>query len=107
MKFLIDNALSPALALALTAAAHDAVHVRDYEMQAATDVDILNGARDQQRIVVSADTDFDTLLATRRERSPPVILRRRGTPRRPGLQAGLLLANFASLLRDLDAAVSW
>lgn len=38
MRFLADNALSPRLA----AAGHDAVHVRDYGMQAASDDEIFN-----------------------------------------------------------------
>jgi predicted nuclease of predicted toxin-antitoxin system len=38
VRFLIDNALSPILAEQLEEAGHEAAHVRDYDMQAASDV---------------------------------------------------------------------
>ena len=49
---------------------HDAVHVRDYGLQAATDDEIFERAQHEDRIVVSADTDFGTLLTLRVQANP-------------------------------------
>jgi predicted nuclease of predicted toxin-antitoxin system len=103
VRFLIDNALSPILAEQLEEAGHDTAHVRDYDMQAASDEEILIRAQHEQRVVVSADTDFGTLLATRREPEPSVVLFRHGTERRPERQAETLLSNLESIEADLAA----
>lgn len=103
MRFPIDNALSPILAVELRKAGHDAAHVRDYDMQAADDESILVRAQQEQRVVVSADTDFGTLFATRREDEPSIILFRHGTQRRPERQAETLLANLGAIEADLTA----
>ena len=65
MRLLVDNALSPALADLLRNAGHEAVHVREVGLHHADDEAIFERAAAEDFIVVSADTDFATLLATR------------------------------------------
>jgi len=61
MRFLVDNPVSPVVAEALRRNGHDAVHVLDYKLQAAADDVILARASDEDRIVVTSDTDFGLL----------------------------------------------
>ena len=97
MKFLIDNALSPALAVGLREAGHDAIHVRELGLQAEADEPIFDLAAKEERVIVSADTDFGAILATRHQTRPSLILFRRTLGRRSAAQLELLVKNLQSI----------
>jgi predicted nuclease of predicted toxin-antitoxin system len=103
VRFLVDNALSPALADDLRNAGHDALHVRDFQMQAAKDSEIFDKAAIDNRIVISADADFGTLLATSGSNKPSLILFRHDCARRASTQAALIVANLASFESALSS----
>ena len=87
----------------LRAAGHDAIHTLELGLERAEDDALLKLAADQQRVVVTGDTDFGALLALLRSRSPSVILfRSRRTPQASD-QAKMILDHLDDLADDLDA----
>ena len=101
MRFLLDQNQSHLLIGLLAEAGHDAVHVRDLELSRADDNEILQRARDDHRVVLSADTDFGELLARSNASGPSVVLFRRQGQRRAVDVAALLLANLDAVADDL------
>lgn len=97
MRFLIDQCLSPRLAEGLTELGHDAIHTAELGLESAEDSAILGAAREEGRIVITADSDFGTLLASTRATSPSVLYVRRGSGRRADALLELLALNLAAL----------
>jgi predicted nuclease of predicted toxin-antitoxin system len=79
MRFLIDMPLSPQLAAWLKQNGHEADHASAIGLHKAKDHHIIESARQQNRIVVTADLDFPQLLAISRAIDPGVILFRGGS----------------------------
>ena len=102
MNFLIDTSLSPTLVENLRRAGHDAVHVRHYGIHKAEDEIVFDRAIEEDRVVVSADARFATILNVRGPAKPSVIVFRRISPRRTEALAKLLLANLSNLSELLD-----
>jgi predicted nuclease of predicted toxin-antitoxin system len=103
LKFLVDQCLAAEVADGLVAAGHDAVHVSAHGMSRADDAELFARAAEEQRVLVSADTDFGGLLASPRVGVPSVVLYRGRSRRRPSDQVRILLANLPAVEDDLVA----
>ena len=103
MKFLVDNPLSPVFCKELCNAGLDAVHVRDLGLQKAKDEEIFQRALDENRIIISADTDFGTILAAMGTAKPSVVIFRCLSPRRPKEQAKIFLEMLPKVWEELKA----
>jgi predicted nuclease of predicted toxin-antitoxin system len=78
VKFLVDMPLSPAVARWLEQEGHDAVHAYDIGLSHASDEEVLHKAREEERVVVTADLDYPRLLALSGAGGPGLILFRGG-----------------------------
>lgn len=98
MKFLVDMPLSPTLAKWLIDAGHDAVHASALGMSRAPDTEIMSRAKEEGRIVVSADLDYPRLLALGQALEPGLILFRGGD-----WSDADVIVRMRELLRSLSA----
>jgi predicted nuclease of predicted toxin-antitoxin system len=73
MKLPLDQGVSRHTVELLQQFGIDAVHVSAYGMEAAADDEILQGAREEGRVVVTVDSDFHAILALSNSVSPSVI----------------------------------
>lgn len=102
MKLLLDANLSPEVGRRLKEAGHDAIHVGDIGLLTATDPKILQAAAQEERILLTADSDFGALLALGSLASPSVVLLRSADHLRPFEQAELIVANLPLIAEDLE-----
>ena len=70
--------LSPVLAVWLKSLGHDAAHACELELAQAPDFEILEQARREKRVIVTADLDFPRLLALAQSTGPGLMLFRGG-----------------------------
>jgi predicted nuclease of predicted toxin-antitoxin system len=70
--------LSPNLAAWLRQQGNDAVHANEVGLERAPDAMILERARNERRIIVTADLDYPRLLALTHSEGPGLILFRGG-----------------------------
>ena len=74
MRFLADAGVSPRTVEFLSGLGHDAVHVRTLGLQRSPDIELVNQARADSRIVLTFDLDFGEILALGVLDKPSVIL---------------------------------
>jgi len=92
MRWLLDQGLPRATTLLLAAAAHDAIHVGEIDMAAASDAEILLFGQSSERIIVTLDADFHALLAASNASKPSVIRIRKEGCKAPELSQLILRA---------------
>jgi predicted nuclease of predicted toxin-antitoxin system len=101
VRFLLDVCLPPETAELLRAVGHDCAH--DYELGLGGQEEQIMALADRDnRILVSAGTDFGELLANASVLAPSVILLRRANKRARSL-AAVVLANLEQVAGDLAA----
>lgn len=64
---------------------------------------VLGRASSEERVLISHDTDFGTLLAALGLTTPSFILFRSSDPIRPDEQAALIIANLDGVIGELEA----
>jgi len=78
MKFLLDMPVSSLLLKVLHAYGHEGVHAHQIGKDRAPDSELLDIARGEGRVIITADLDFPRLMALSLAEGPGIILFRGG-----------------------------
>jgi predicted nuclease of predicted toxin-antitoxin system len=102
MKFLGDMGISPRTIVLLREQGYDAIHLIEQNLERMTDPNILDKARQEERILLTVDLDFAQLLAISGESLPSVILFRLGNVSREVVNRHLfaVLNGYATELKN-------
>jgi len=102
MKFLGDMGIYPRTIALLREQGYDAIHLIEENLEKMTDQNILDKARQEERILLTVDLDFAQLLAISGDSLPSVILFRLGNVSREVVNRRLLaiLNNYATELTN-------
>jgi predicted nuclease of predicted toxin-antitoxin system len=102
VRFLIDECLPVRSSQFLHAYGHDALHIADLGLLGAPDDQIMQAAAADNRVLLSADTDFGELLAVGEHLAPSFVLLR-GLAGAPDHRLRLLADNLDQVEDDLLA----
>ncbi|NJM10797.1 MAG: DUF5615 family PIN-like protein [Synechococcaceae cyanobacterium SM1_2_3] len=100
MQVLLDQGLPRGAVLRLREAGWDAIHVAEIGMSRASDSGILDYARRENRVSITLDADFHTLLVLGSKASPSVV-----QIRIEGLQAVALAELLLRIWPRIESAV--
>ena len=103
MRLLLDANLSPTIGTGLDAAGHEVVHVGDIGLLHASDAEIMEYASTDDRIIVTADSDFAAMLAVAGAKGPSVVQLRGVAEMKPETHLQLLVENLPTVVEDLQA----
>ncbi|MEC4812677.1 MAG: DUF5615 family PIN-like protein [Scytonema sp. PMC 1069.18] len=95
MKLLLDQGLPRSAAARLRDVGIDTIHVSEIGLGAAEDAELLQKAIEEERVVVTLDADFHTLLALNEATFPSVI-----RIRIEGLRAKALTALLVKVINE-------
>jgi predicted nuclease of predicted toxin-antitoxin system len=73
MKFLLDMGLPQSTVGFLHSQGHQAIHLREQGLQRLADEEIIEKARQEERVILTHDLDFGRIIALSQSRLPSVI----------------------------------
>ena len=90
MKILADMAISQSTVSFLRGLGYNAIHLREQGLQKISDKEIIEKAYKENRIILTFDLDFSTLMAASKNANPSIIIFRLKNAKPDNLNARLL-----------------